>query len=96
MNRSKSIKAIPILPGGPGYSLSLRAYIASFLSGEPQQYVGHNPLARSSTPRQWVYRLPKKAQTNRHNRLTAMSSQIRREGSSPQPFRLPKGQEGRH
>lgn len=35
-----------ILPGGPGYLTSLRAYIASFLSGEPQQYVGHNPLAR--------------------------------------------------
>ena len=25
---------------------SLRAYIVSFLSGEPQQYVGHNPVAR--------------------------------------------------
>ena len=25
---------------------SLRAYGASFLSGEPQQFVGHNPLAR--------------------------------------------------
>ena len=25
---------------------ALRAYVASFLSGEPQQYVGHNPLAR--------------------------------------------------
>lgn len=35
-----------ILPGGPGYLASLRAYGASFLSGEPQQYVGHNPLAR--------------------------------------------------
>jgi Ni/Fe-hydrogenase 1 B-type cytochrome subunit len=35
-----------ILPGGPGYLTSLRAYIASFLSGEPEQFVGHNPLAR--------------------------------------------------
>jgi Ni/Fe-hydrogenase 1 B-type cytochrome subunit len=35
-----------IIPGGPGYSAALRAYMASFLSGEPQQYVGHNPLAR--------------------------------------------------
>jgi Ni/Fe-hydrogenase b-type cytochrome subunit len=35
-----------IVPGGPGYLTALRAYSASFLSGEPQQYVGHNPLAR--------------------------------------------------
>ena len=35
-----------ILPGGPGYWLALRGYTASFLSSEPQQYVGHNPLAR--------------------------------------------------
>ena len=35
-----------IIPGGAGYSAALRAYTASFLSGEPQQYVGHNPLAR--------------------------------------------------
>jgi Ni/Fe-hydrogenase 1 B-type cytochrome subunit len=35
-----------ILPGGPGYLTALRAYTASFLSGEPQQYIGHNPLAR--------------------------------------------------
>ena len=35
-----------ILPGGSGYLTVLRAYTASFLSGEPQQYVGHNPLAR--------------------------------------------------
>ena len=32
--------------GGPGYLASLRAYAALFLSGEPQQFVGHNPLAR--------------------------------------------------
>lgn len=35
-----------ILPGGRGYVAALRAYTASFLSGEPEQYVGHNPLAR--------------------------------------------------
>jgi Ni/Fe-hydrogenase 1 B-type cytochrome subunit len=35
-----------ILPGAPGYLAALRAYTRSFLSGEPQQYVGHNPLAR--------------------------------------------------
>jgi Ni/Fe-hydrogenase 1 B-type cytochrome subunit len=35
-----------ILPGGPGYLTALRGYTTSFLSGEPQRYVGHNPLAR--------------------------------------------------
>jgi Ni/Fe-hydrogenase 1 B-type cytochrome subunit len=35
-----------IVPGGPGYLAALRAYTASFLAGEPQQYIGHNPLAR--------------------------------------------------
>jgi cytochrome b len=35
-----------ILPGGPGFAAAIRAYVASFLTGEPQQYVGHNPLAR--------------------------------------------------
>jgi Ni,Fe-hydrogenase I cytochrome b subunit len=35
-----------ILPGAPGYLAALRGYAASFLSGEPQQFVGHNPLAR--------------------------------------------------
>ena len=35
-----------ILPGGPGYFAALRSYAASFLSGEPQQFVGHNPIAR--------------------------------------------------
>jgi Ni/Fe-hydrogenase 1 B-type cytochrome subunit len=35
-----------ILPVGPGYLTTLRAYTASFLSGEPEQYIGHNPLAR--------------------------------------------------
>ncbi|MBN8913428.1 MAG: cytochrome b/b6 domain-containing protein [Rhizobiales bacterium] len=35
-----------IVPGGPGYFTALRAYAASFFAGEPQQFVGHNPLAR--------------------------------------------------
>jgi len=35
-----------VLPDGAGYLAALKAYMASFLSGEPQQYVGHNPLAR--------------------------------------------------
>ena len=35
-----------ILPGTAGFGMALRAYVASFLSGEPQQYIGHNPLAR--------------------------------------------------
>jgi Ni/Fe-hydrogenase b-type cytochrome subunit len=35
-----------VLPGGAGFTVALRAYVASFLSGQPQQYIGHNPLAR--------------------------------------------------
>jgi Ni/Fe-hydrogenase 1 B-type cytochrome subunit len=35
-----------VLPGGSGFAGALRAYVASFLTGEPQQYIGHNPLAR--------------------------------------------------
>jgi len=35
-----------ILPYGPGYWGALRSYVAAFLSGEPQQYVGHNPAGR--------------------------------------------------
>ncbi|MGH6735348.1 MAG: cytochrome b/b6 domain-containing protein [Methyloceanibacter sp.] len=34
------------MPGGRGFSAAVRAYVASFLTGEPEQYVGHNPLAR--------------------------------------------------
>ena len=37
-----------ILPGGPGYFHALRSYVASFLAGHPEQYLGHNPLARVS------------------------------------------------
>lgn len=35
-----------ILPVGAGFLKTLRGYVASFLSGHPQQYIGHNPLAR--------------------------------------------------
>lgn len=35
-----------ILPGGTGFIAAARAYIASFVTGEPQRYVGRNPLAR--------------------------------------------------
>ncbi len=35
-----------LLPIGRGYLKSLTSYISSVKSGEPQQYLGHNPLAR--------------------------------------------------
>jgi len=35
-----------ILPFGTGYWGKLRVYAHAFLTGEPQQYVGHNPAAR--------------------------------------------------
>jgi Ni/Fe-hydrogenase b-type cytochrome subunit len=35
-----------MLPYGSGYWGALRSYATAFLAGEPQQYVGHNPLAR--------------------------------------------------
>ncbi|MDH3688745.1 MAG: cytochrome b/b6 domain-containing protein [Gammaproteobacteria bacterium] len=34
------------MPGGPGHIRALRAYVSSFLSGTPQHYLGHNPVAR--------------------------------------------------
>lgn len=37
-----------ILPIGPGFLASARAYIAGFLSGRPGLYLGHNPLGRIS------------------------------------------------
>ncbi len=37
-----------IIPGGAGYWHSLRSYVASVFAGRPQQYLGHNPLARIS------------------------------------------------
>ena len=37
-----------ILPGGRGYWRSIKDYAAGLLTGRPQRYVGHNPLARIS------------------------------------------------
>ena len=36
------------LPAGTGYWRSMKYYIVSLSSGRPQQYLGHNPLARVS------------------------------------------------
>lgn len=35
-----------ILPGGRGYLLAARRYFKAFFSATPEQYLGHNPLAR--------------------------------------------------
>jgi cytochrome b len=35
-----------MLPGGKGYFRRLRSYIASFAEGNPEPYLGHNPLGR--------------------------------------------------
>jgi Ni/Fe-hydrogenase 1 B-type cytochrome subunit len=35
-----------VLPGGKGYLHALRSYVAAFVSGPPEQYLGHNPLGR--------------------------------------------------
>ena len=35
-----------ILPGGTGYISEVRRYITDFITGHPQQYIGHNPLGR--------------------------------------------------
>jgi Ni/Fe-hydrogenase 1 B-type cytochrome subunit len=35
-----------VLPGGPGYLRAVRAYVAAFVKGHPQVYIGHNPLGR--------------------------------------------------
>ena len=37
-----------ILPIGAGYWRSLKSYVSCLFSGRPQQYLGHNPLARIS------------------------------------------------
>ncbi len=37
-----------IVPGGAGYWRSLTSYVASLAGGHPQQFLGHNPLARIS------------------------------------------------
>jgi cytochrome b len=35
-----------MIPGGRGYLGSVRSYVSAFVAGEPQQYLGHNPLGR--------------------------------------------------
>jgi cytochrome b len=35
-----------ILPGGQGYLHAVRSYLAAFVAGHPEQYLGHNPLGR--------------------------------------------------
>lgn len=35
-----------MLPGGKGYLHALRSYVAAFIAGHPEQYMGHNPAAR--------------------------------------------------
>lgn len=35
-----------ILPGGRGYLHALRSYLAAFIAGHPEQYLGHNPAGR--------------------------------------------------
>lgn len=35
-----------VLPGGKGYFLALRSYLAAFVAGQPEPYVGHNPAGR--------------------------------------------------
>jgi len=37
-----------ILPGGKGFGQSVHNYIVAFISGRPEQYLGHNPLGRLS------------------------------------------------
>jgi cytochrome b len=34
------------LPGGKGYLHAIRSYVAAFIAGHPEQYVGHNPIGR--------------------------------------------------
>jgi Ni/Fe-hydrogenase 1 B-type cytochrome subunit len=35
------------LPGGKGYFAAMRAYLAAFIAGRPQHYLGHNPAGRA-------------------------------------------------
>ena len=35
-----------ILPGGRGYFHAVRSYVAAFSAGQPEHYLGHNPLGR--------------------------------------------------
>jgi len=51
-NRYARWKAI--LPGGAGFLKSARAYGAAFVTGMPQQYLGHNPLGRIAVTAMFV------------------------------------------
>jgi Ni/Fe-hydrogenase 1 B-type cytochrome subunit len=35
-----------LLPGGKGYVQAVRGYVAAFIAGPPEQYLGHNPAGR--------------------------------------------------
>jgi len=35
-----------VLPGGKGYFRAVRSYVAAFIAGPPEQYLGHNPAGR--------------------------------------------------
>lgn len=35
-----------VLPGGKGYLHAVRSYVAAFIAGTPEQYLGHNPVGR--------------------------------------------------
>ncbi|CAA9892998.1 putative Cytochrome b [Candidatus Methylobacter favarea] len=35
-----------VFPGGRGYLHALRSYLAAFIAGRPEQYLGHNPAGR--------------------------------------------------
>lgn len=35
-----------VLPGGKGYLHAVRSYVAAFIAGHPEQYLGHNPVGR--------------------------------------------------
>lgn len=37
-----------LLPAGPGYGTALKRHLAALRSGQPEQYLGHNPLGRIS------------------------------------------------
>ncbi|MGA8278659.1 MAG: cytochrome b/b6 domain-containing protein [Rhodanobacteraceae bacterium] len=38
-----------VLPGGKGYFRAVRSYVAAFIAGPPEQYLGHNPVGRLGT-----------------------------------------------
>lgn len=35
-----------LLPGGKGYIRAVKSYVVAFVSGNPERYLGHNPLGR--------------------------------------------------